>query len=151
VRPQKPCHQPHGTISRYTSGCSCLECCEAKRRYNAKTFDAGRKHYIRQNQPSEPVRRHVRRLLNHMSARSIAESACVSRTTVKAIRDGRYSTVKRETADAILGVCVPTARRPVDHERILLLRAEGLDVDAIACHAGCTTRTVWRVLAREVA
>jgi hypothetical protein len=111
MRPQKPCHQPHGTATRYVAGCSCLDCCEAWAAYAADAREGRR--YVRRNLDPGPVRRHILYLLNQgLMLKDIAHRAAVRRETIRAIRDKRYSSVKRETADAIFGVSRTGAQRP---------------------------------------
>lgn len=102
MRKQKPTSQPHGTPTRYVAGCSCLYCCEAWAEY-AKEARVGRK-YIRRNVPAHTVRQRVLMLLEHMTLLEVSRRAGVQRQTIRAIRDGKYTTVKRATKDAIFGV-----------------------------------------------
>ena len=101
MRPQKPCRQPHGTVTRYVAGCSCLDCCEAHADY-ARESRYGRSGYKPLNLAPDSVREHISNL--GLGVCEIARRAGVSRTTVRAIAAGRYGSVKRETAAAILGV-----------------------------------------------
>lgn len=100
-RPQRSCRDPHGTVNRYAAGCSCIECCDAWAAY-AHEARVGRR-YIPRNVDPEPVRRHIRCLLRTLTIVEIARRAGITRMTVRAIRDGRYPSIKRGTADAILG------------------------------------------------
>jgi len=102
MRTQKPCHQPHGTPSRYVAGCSCIDCCQAWAEYAHEARDGRR--YVRRNLDVKVVHRHVCRLLATLSLAEIARRADVRRETIRAIRDGKYGSVKRATADAIFGV-----------------------------------------------
>lgn len=103
MRPQKPTHQPHGTVTRYVSGCSCIDCCEAWAAYAREARDG--RAYVRRNLSPARVRRRILELQPHIGLVEIAKRAGVDRTTVRHIRDGKYATVKRETYDAIMGVC----------------------------------------------
>lgn len=102
MRPQKPSHSPHGTNSRYVAGCSCLECCDAHAEYMRQSR-VGRT-YVRQSVQTAVVRRHVLRLLNDITLTEIAARAGVDRHTISRIRDGLPRFVRRENAEAILGV-----------------------------------------------
>ena len=102
MRPQRTCHQPHGTVTRYVAGCSCIECCDAHRLYQAE-HRVGRR-YVASMVDPRPTRRRILALLTSMGVCEIAKRAGVRRETVRAIRDGKFRSVKRATADAILGV-----------------------------------------------
>lgn len=102
MRPQRTCVQPHGTVARYVSGCSCFECCEEWRAYQRElkerpgTIDAS------------PVREHVCALIaTGFSTRAIAEHAQVAYNTVRGVRDGWWGSIRRDTAEAILSVSAP--------------------------------------------
>ena len=123
-RPQKPSRSPHGTNSRYVAGCSCLECCDAHAEY-ARSSRVGRT-YVRQSVPTAVVRRHVLRLLDDITLSEISARSGLDRHTVSSIRDGLPRFVRRENAEAILGV----TSAPVD-PRVFECRECGHTVIAI--------------------
>ena len=104
ARPQRPCRQPHGTVARYVSGCSCLTCCDEWRRYRAAYNSGG--HRLR-----DPLtaRRHIAYLKSNsrMSYRAIAECAGLALNTVRSIADGTTKRIHPETHDALLTVRGP--------------------------------------------
>ena len=144
MRPQKHSRAPHGTISRYTAGCSCLQCCDAWSEYQQSVRD-GRTH-VPQTMPPEEARTSVIRLLEHISVAEIARRSGLNRSTIRDIRDGRYPIVRRSTFDAIRGVRVDPF---VPHEfecrncgqTVAVLRHT--DHRRVYCSAACE-RAYWR-------
>lgn len=101
-RPQKPSRSPHGTNSRYAAGCSCLKCCDAHTAYMRDSRAGGQ--YVSHSVPTQVVQRHVKRLLKEITITEIAARADVDRHTISSIRDGIPRFVRRDNAEAILGV-----------------------------------------------
>lgn len=138
MRPQRNCRQPHGTIARYAAGCSCFECCEAWREYQAYQKAAGAL-----TTDAEPVRAHLRTLYRKgYSRRAVSEATGVAYRTLRAI-DGRESSrVRCETHDAIMGFSGPpagsTAWVPIREATSIIQRLEraGWTRRAIAEHFG---------------
>lgn len=101
-RPTRPCNQPHGTVTRYVSGCSCLECANANRDYqrDRKSDPAGPRRV-----DAGAVRAHIAWLKRSrlMSRRAIAEAAGVDYNTIRLIEQGQRQ-VHRDTAAALLEV-----------------------------------------------
>jgi hypothetical protein len=104
VRPQRACRQPHGTVARYISGCSCFECCEEWRRYQAE-WKADSPRLV----DAEPVRAYIVRLRhNGWRTRGIAEQSGIPYATVRALREGRRVKVNRDAAEAIASLPLQT-------------------------------------------
>ena len=101
MRPQRPCRQPHGTTARYASGCSCPECCEAWRLYQAAKP---------RRIPAEYAEARIRYLgQGGVSLRRIAKASGKSRSTLHRILHGGVRHVARDTYEAILGVALTAA------------------------------------------
>jgi hypothetical protein len=148
-RPQRPCHQPHGTVSRYVAGCSCFECCEAWGAYQ-RDRKAERRAGIERTVDAAPVREHIRKLMySGWRTRAIAEQAALSYNTVRYVRKGWRTRITRESAEAILTLtCVPlaTTSTALVPARPTLQRIERLrrrfSLQAIADAAGVTRRAL---------
>jgi len=100
MRPQRQCDQPHGTIARYAAGCSCVECCDARRDYQAEWKADGPRLV-----DADPVAERIKVLgYNGWRTRGIAEQAGVSYNTVRYCRNGRRPKIHRDSAAAIMAL-----------------------------------------------
>lgn len=110
TRPTKPTSAPHGTLTRYTAGCSCFECCEAKNAYQLEYLHDGRPRRV----DVEPVRARLHELYRQGWSRGTIATAIGVHVGVLRLADGtsaasqgrdsrRVTTrIRRETADAIM-------------------------------------------------
>lgn len=132
--------QPHGTIARYQSGCSCLTCCDGWAEYQRVRKAENTPRIV----DAAPVRDHIRALTSHgMKRRAIAEMSGVHYNTVRWIHVGVSERCHRDTAEAILSL-----RGPLDSESTALigayqtlrliarLRTEGHSTERIAAACG---------------
>jgi hypothetical protein len=104
TRPQRPCLQPHGTVARYSAGCSCLHCCNGWADYQ-KVRKAEMKEGLTRIVDAAPARAHIRKLIyNGWRMRAIAEQSLVSFTTIHDVLDGRRLRIRRDISDAILTI-----------------------------------------------
>ena len=146
-RPQRPCHQPHGTSARYIAGCSCLACCDANAAYLREWKRDGDRII-----DAEPTRRHIAVLIyNGWRTRGIAEQAGVSYNTVRYCRTQRRTRIHRDSAAAILSLPIQTpmgtastALVPARSTLRLIARlhAQGFTMTAIAAECGWTRRSL---------
>jgi hypothetical protein len=108
-RPRIGCLQPHGTLARYTAGCSCFDCCEAKNAYQRAYRVLGGNRLA----DAEPMRLHIERLKRAgWSDRAIAEQAAISHNTVRYVRTGRRVRVRQESVDAVLTLSIAPLATP---------------------------------------
>lgn len=109
----------HGTYSRYSRhACRCQPCLDAGRSYRLR-LGYDHTNGIRRRIDNTQARAHIERLVARgWSQAQIAEAAGLTGATVSEVLSGRYSTVRRETAAAILDVRLdqapPTVRGMVD-------------------------------------
>jgi AraC-like DNA-binding protein len=147
MRPQRPCAQPHGTIARYTAGCSCLACCDARRDYQREwKLDPGR------TVDAAPVAARIETLLrNGWRTRAIAEQAGVSYNTVRYCHNGWRPGIRRDSAAAIMSLPaqapIPTASSALVPARAALrlierLQADGFPTERIAQECGVSRRSL---------
>ena len=92
---------PHGTYGRYTVGCRCEACHEARRRHYHEKNGQPRKMV-----DAAPVRAHLRKLskYHHIGSGTIEEVTKLHASHIDRIRRGVTTRVKKETADLILAV-----------------------------------------------
>lgn len=143
MRPQRSCHKPHGTTARYTAGCSCFECCEAWREYQADRKASGPK-----TVDGDLARARIAELrAQGFPRRAIAESAGLAYRTLRAIECGESKRVRIETLDALLG-CTGypgegTALVPADRTLALIERLHTrMSLTRIAYELGMTRRSL---------
>lgn len=109
ARPQRRCLQPHGTVARYSAGCSCLSCCNAWADYQ-KLRKAERKEGFTRIVDAAPAREHIRHLIAcGWRMRAISEQSLVGFTTVHDVLDGRRLRIRRDISEAIMTLG-PSAR-----------------------------------------
>lgn len=113
-REMYPCRSPHGTRSRYNSGCRCDECRRANREYERRRTMT--RIAVECGAPSpmvdaEPVRRRILDLLAAgYSRREICRISGLARTTLHSITTAHHRSgkpvkmVRRETKDAIFAI-----------------------------------------------
>lgn len=97
MRPQRNSSRDHGTTARYTSGCSCIECCDAWAAYRRSI----KKHGPRMVDSAE-----VRTLLERYtrdgaSFQAIAEATGCNRMHLVSIYKGTIKRCKPETLEAV--------------------------------------------------
>lgn len=146
MRPQRDCRQPHGTIGRYTAGCSCFDCCEAKVEYQRAYRAEGGGRLV----DAAPMREHIERLMSTgWRTRAIAEQAALSYNTVRYVRTGRRNRVTQESLDAVLTLGVAplatpsTALVPARHTLLLISRLRRRhSLAAIAAAAGLSRKSL---------
>lgn len=80
-----------------------------------------------------------------LSLSEIARRSGLERKNVILISSGRRSFVRADTLAALKSI--QTTRRQADEERIMILHDEGHTAEEIAEFVGCSSRTIWRVLA----
>lgn len=143
MRPQRACRQGHGTVARYTAGCSCFPCCEAWREYQADRKENGSK-----TVDGDLARARIAELrAQGFSRRAIAESAGLSYRGLRAIESGESARVRSETLDALLGATgFPgdgTALVPADRTLALIARLHTrMSLTRIAHELGMTRRSL---------
>lgn len=161
-RPQHTCNQPHGTVARYTSGCSCLACCETWRVYSLASL-----HGEHRMVDADVVRKHIRYLqARGWSLRAVEAKALVGDGTVRRIMAGKSRGVRQSTAApifaltdvAVIGgpnVLIPARPTRMTIQHLLrrhtlarVARASGLarqHIRQIQTSRSVTTRTAQRV------
>lgn len=94
----------HGITGYVTHGCRCPTCVAVYRAYQAD-WQRERRAGVRRTVPPDEARRHLRRLRDAgLTYAAIAAECGLTDTTLIDIDRGRYKRVRREVAEAILGV-----------------------------------------------
>ena len=141
MRPVKPCRQPHGTIARYTAGCSCFEC-----RVVWTEYQVARSRTPQKVDKAEAMRHVARLKAQGMDYQDIAFAAGMAMSTLTHVRK-HSRMIRSETADAILGVMGPREKRRLDAEYAAELLREGRSPRQIAEALGCSERHIYRLRA----
>lgn len=144
----------HGMPTCAEYGCSRPECVAAMRKARTRRRRLERQG-IYQNVPVEPTRRHIEKLvLAGMSVVEMSALSGIAFTTISLARRGASDMVLRTTADAVLGIAVPTQQAvngltlwPAvgTMRRLQALAVRGFTLPAIAEELGCSRRRVFMI------
>lgn len=144
----------HGTRAHYQTGCRCLPCCAANAAYAQQQRKAHAPGFV----DAGPAAAHLAYLrARGMGVERIAMVSGVSERTIWHLATGTQTTVRRDTAEALLEVPVsPSLGALVDSVKawrlVRLLRKEGYTDQTIAAAAGQKTlhfgrtRAPWRIV-----
>ena len=142
--------RPHGTRSRYgVEGCRCPACTAAASRYQhrLKRIQLEEHYGARPSRFVDPVEAqdHLLKLqAAGIGSKQVSALCGISRSAVNEIRNGCRARIRRQTADAILGVCLDEHCTPhalVDakpaHRAVERMQRAGLTKKEIAHALGC--------------
>lgn len=102
----------HGTRAKYTiEGCHCGACTAANREYMRRLTRVQLQERYGARQPRFVDPRETQQYLAKLSAagvgrRQVAALTGIGQTAIMEIKAGRRARVRRETAEAILGICL---------------------------------------------
>ncbi len=101
---------PHGTRSRYVSGCRCAPCRQANSGYYRTQMRNRIFHGANPFVDAAPVLEHIRKLSRlGVGTRAVADAARITRSTIWRIRNGQRKHIRLHAAERVLAVDLSAA------------------------------------------